>query len=268
MGGIGAHKGSSGISGSQQTLASAPQNPQNDLGQPQIVPLVSQAQQANNDVFKDTDQADYHDLYNGRQYYQSQTFPIDTQYAIQDYLADQPTAGSMYSVSQQLNHAMETGQALTANQQYMVDSLMDGMHNIGYNINLTHYARVSMVDAIGKAVGINMTSGNYQNMTASQLAQLKGKSFSIDRFVSTSYNDFKNAPNGGRPFTDKAVVLKIKAPARAQALMPGNGRGGALGEMVLAPGQNYRITNVSFPGGMGRSGAGSYKKVVFEVEIY
>lgn len=266
MGGIGAHRGSGGIPAGQ--TVSAPQNPQNDLGQPQIVPLATQAQSANNDTFKDTDTQDYHDLYNGRQYYQSQTFPIDTQYALQDYLADQPMAGSMYSVSQDLNYAMAQGKNLTANQQYMVDSLMDGMHNIGYNINLTHYARVNMIDAIGKATGINITSGNYENMSASQLAQLKGKSFSIDQFVSASYNNFKNAPNGGRPFTDKAVILKIKAPARAQALMPGNGPGGALGEMVLAPGQNYRITNVSFPGGMGRSGASSYKKVVFEVEIY
>ena len=259
MGGIGASRHTSSNQAQQQSQAQP---------QPQIVPLVSQAAAANDSTFSDTDNSPYHDLYNGRQYYQSQTFSIDTQYALQDYLSDKPVAGSMYSPSQELNYAMETQSKLTANQQYMVDSLMDGMHNVGYNINLTHYGRLGLIDGIGKATGVNITGNNYQNMSQAQLNQLVRKSFSMDRFVSASYNDFKNAPNGGRPFTDKAVVLKIQAPAKAQVLMPGNGPGGNLGEMVLAPGQNYRIKKVSFPGGNGRSGAGSYKRIVFEVEIY
>ena len=162
---------------------------------------------------------------------------------------------------------MEQGKKLTANQQYMADSLNDGMHNIGYNVNLTHFGRVGLIDGIGTATGVNINSTNFQNMTQAQLNQLVGKSFSIDRFVSTSYNDYKNAPNGGRPFTDKAVKFNIQAPARTQALMPGNGPGGSLGEMILAPGQNYRIKKVTF-NGTGRSGASTYKRIVFDLEIY
>ena len=160
MGGIGAHKNAA----SQQS---------NNLGQPQIVQLQTQAQQANDQTFSDTDDSDYHELYNGRQYYQSQTFPIDTQYAIQDYLSDKATVlgdnGAYYSVSQDLNYAMEQGKKLTANQQYMADSLNDGMHNIGYNVNLTHFGRVGLIDGIGTATGVNINSTNFQNMTQAQL---------------------------------------------------------------------------------------------------
>lgn len=239
-----------------------------DEEQPYITSTAQQADDANDTVFKPTDDSDYHDLYNGRQYYLNQTFGIDTQYALQDYLSDQSTPNSIYSPSQELNNAMEKGLKLTANQQFMVDSLNEGMHNLGYNLNLTHYARVGMIDAIGKATGINITSSNYENMTQSQLNSLVGKSFSIDRFVSTSYNNFKNAPNGGAPFTDKAVQITIKAPAKTQALMPGNGPGGKLGEIILAPKQNYRIVSVKMPGGYGRSGGSSYKKINITVEAY
>ena len=236
--------------------------------QPTIVPTVQQANTANNTNFSATDDSDYHDLHNGRQYYLNQTFSIDTQYALQDYLSDRPVPGSIYSPSQELNNAMEKGLPLTPNQKYMKESIQEGMHNLGYNLNLTHYGRVGMIDAIGKAVGVNINHNNYEGMSQTQLNQLVGKSFNIDRFVSTSYNNFKNAPNGGAPFTDKAVQLTIKAPAATQALMPGNGPGGQLGEVILNSNQNYRITSVKMPGGYGRSGAGTYKKINIEVEVY
>lgn len=237
--------------------------------QPQVVPTASQAQQANNITFSDTDNAPYHQLYNGRQYYQSQTFGIDTQLAIQDYLHDKPSGTSIYSPSQQLNNAMEKGLPLTANQQYMLDSLMDGMHNIGYNINLTHYGRVDLIDNLARNIGANINSRNFESMTDAQLQRaFVGSTHSLNKFLSASYNNFTNAPNGGAPFTDKAIRLNISAPARTQALMPGNGPGGNLGEMVLAPQQNFRITGVRFTGDYGRSGGQRYRRVEFDIEFY
>ena len=268
MGSTGARKAGLG-GGAGAFVTSQQQQPQQP--QPTIVATPSQAQTANAATFSDTDDQDYHDLYNGRQYYQSQTFNIDTQYAIQDYLSsaiDPDDPSGMYSFSQRLNYDIEHGNKLDANEQFVVDSLNDGMHNLGYNINLTHYGRLSMIDGIGNATGVNVNSSNYANMSQAQLNQLVGKTFSIDRFVSTSYNNFKNAPNGGAPFTDKAVELRIKAPAKAQGLMPGNGPGGALGEIVLKPGQNYKITGIQMPKGqMGRSGGGRYQKIIYELEI-
>lgn len=231
-----------------------------DNGQPNITPTAQMAQAANNQAFSATDNSPFHDLYNGRQYYQKQSFGIDTRLAIQDYLHDQPTAGSVYSPSQQLNHAMKTGAKLTANQQFMKDSLMEGMHNLGYNSNLTRYARADFM--------ANLKVPNFSNMSVSQLQKaLVGASFNEDGFISTSYNHFKTAPNGGRPFTDKAVKINYKAPANTQALMPGNGPGGALGEVVLAPNQRYTITGVRFTGQRGRSGSSWYNQVELDITI-
>lgn len=241
--------------------------------QPQVVPTQQQAQQANASAFSSTDDGDYEELYNGRQYYQKQTFNIDTALAIQDYLHDQPVAGSLYSPSQELNNAMQKGLKLTPNQQYMVDSLMDGMHPLGQNLTLTHYGRVGYLDSLGALAmaknGINVSSKNFENMTPAQLAKaFVGVEYTEDKFVSTSYNAFKKAPNGGRPFTDKAVKFNYKAAAGVQSLMPGIGPGGNLGEIILAPGQSYRITGVRFTGKTGRSGSNSYKQIEFDVEVY
>lgn len=231
-----------------------------DDAQPNITPTAQQAQAANNQAFSDTDNSPFHDLYNGRQYFQQQSFGIDTRMAIQDYLHDQPTGGSMYSPSQQLNYAMKQGIPLTANQQFMKDAMMDGMHNLGYNSNLTRFARADFMAGLGFP--------NFSNMSASQLQKaLVGASFNEDGFISTSYNHFKTAPNGGKPFTDKAVKINYKAPANTQALMPGNGPGGALGEIVLAPNQHYTITGVRFTGKQGRSGASYYNQIELDITI-
>lgn len=231
------------------------------------VATAVQAQAANNSVFSATDPSGYHELYNGRQYYQSQTFGIDTRMAVADYLNDQPTPGSMYSPSQQLNYKMRQGLPLTANEEFMRDSLMEGMHNLGYNITLTRYGRIDEMDKFG------LGSGRYQNMTEAQLRkQLVGTTFHDDAFVSTSYNNFRNAPSRN-VFTDKAIVYKYSASANVQGIMPGNGPGGALGEMILAPSQNYRITDVKFvtdSGGKrvkGRSGGGYYDRIELYVDV-
>ncbi len=213
----------------------------------------------NDSVFSSTDDADFHDLYNGRQYYQKQNFDIDTQMALDDYLSDKALPGTVYSASQTLNHKMKQGLPLTANEQFMVDSMMNGMHNLGYNLNLTRYARVDFMQRLG--------AGNFDSMTPAQLqSALVGKGFTEGSFISTSYNDFKNAPSGN-VFTDKAVRINYKAPANTQALMPGNGPGGQLGEMVLAPNQHYTITGARFTGKTGRSGSSYYKQVEIDITI-
>lgn len=226
---------------------------------PHIAPTLTAAQAANNARFAATDSSAFHDLYNGRQYYQDQTFSIDTRMALVDYLHDKPTGGSLYSPSQQLNHALRTGAPLTANQQFMRDSMMDGMHNLGHNINLTRYDRVGFMAGLGLP--------NYDKMSIAQIQKaLVGKTYVDTAFVSTSYNDFRTAPPGNS-FTDKAVRINYKAPAGTQGLMPGNGPGGALGEVVLAPGQNYTVTGVRFTGRTGRSGSSYYKQIELDVTI-
>ena len=231
------------------------------------VATAAQAQQENDSTFSATDDSDFHELYNGRQYFQQQAFGIDTRMAVADYLNNQATPGSMYSPSQQLNHNMRQGLPLTANEQFMQESLMEGMHNLGYNLNLTRYDRVDALNQFG------LGGGKYQNYSEAQLKQmLVGSTFHDKGFTSVSYNNFKNAPAGNN-FTDKAVVFKYRAKANTQALMPGKGPGGDFGELILAPGQKMRITDVKFStnsgGGrvQGRSGASYYDRIEIYVDI-
>lgn len=247
------------------TAIPTPAAPAQQDPMPQQMATAAMAQAANATVFSDTDTSPFHDLFNGRQYFQSQAFGIDTYLAIQDYLSDQPISGTMYSASQTLNHKLKMGLPLSANEQYMVQSLQAGMHNIGYNVNLTRYARVDFAQMLGIQ--------NVGTVTQAQLQKLIGKGFTEAGFISTSYNHFATAP-AGNPFTDKAIKINYKAPAGTQALMPGNGPGGRLGEIVLAPGQHYTITGVKVHDGKngttqkrGRSGSSYYNVIEFEITI-
>ena len=116
------------------------------------MPTAQQAQNLNNQVFSATDNSPYHNLYNGQQYYAKQNLSIDQRLAVMNYLSDAKEAGTMYSMSQNMNHAMATGQKLTANQQFVHDNLMGAMHNIGYNVNLTRYDHSDVLDSMLAAV--------------------------------------------------------------------------------------------------------------------
>ena len=280
MGSTGANatpRGGSGVTGVGAAQAQGQIQPTDT---PQIVATQQQVQSANNANFPATDDGEYRDIEGRlRDYYTNQTFNIDTQVAVQDYLYDKPTGGSMYSPSQEMNyklkHEGESGvQPLTPQEAFMRDSLMEGMHNLGQNMVLEHYGRISYVDAFGKLakqMGLTnqtITANNFGNMSEAALKKaFTGVTYDEKGFVSTSANHFSHAP-ANNPFTDKAVKITVNAPANAQGLMPGNGPGGALGEMVLAPNQHYRITDVKFTGKNGRSGANSYKQIEFIVEMY
>lgn len=243
-------RSASGITNNGGTAASA--------SQPRAVATAAQANNANDSRFKPIDNSPYHDLYNGRQYYQDQTFNIDTRMAIQDYLSDRPSPGSIYSPSQDLNYKMRNGAALSTNEQFMVDALNDGMHNMGYNVNLTRYARVDYMEKLGVK--------NYDKLSESQLKNaLVGKGYKDPAFGSYSYNNFANAP-AKNPFTDKAVKIIRRTKASTQVLMPGNGPGGSLGEIVVAPNQGVHIVDVKYTGKRGRSGANYYRQVEIIVE--
>lgn len=237
---------------------------------PKTVATNVQAQQLNAMTFNDTDPADYHDLFNGSSYYQSQNLSIDQRIAVINYLSNVPEPGSMYSMSQNMNQAMASGQKLTANQDFTRDSLDSAMHNLGYNLNLTRYDHASFVDALLRQRG--MTS-SYDSLSEAQLkSALVGHTYHENKFLSTSYNDFKNAADPST-FTSRAVKIEYRAKASTKAMMPGNGPGGRLGEIVLGPTggrDNSKIVDVKFSGKMARrQGTQSYtqKQVIIVVEV-
>lgn len=205
--------------------------------------------------FSNYDSADYHQLYNGRGYYQQQNLSKTTKQACDRYLNPNTEAGSLYNFSQNMNQAMKDGtlnQPRNARYKAVYDELVSKMHNIGYNVNLTRYDHGGFLDEQLAQVGIT----NRRNMSVDQLkSALVGHKYADNRILSTSYNDFKNATNHS-VFTSREIKITYKAKASTQALMPGNGPGGKFGEMLLGPtngkSNTYKIVDVKPTGKMAR----------------
>ena len=252
MGGRGSK---SGLTARPRVTPAPPQAFQIQQQPPQIQVTPQQAQQANNAAFSDTDNAPFHDLYNGAQYYQQQNLTIDQVTATVQYLRDDKEAGTQYSMSQNMNTLMQNnadaGKAITdgmnANQRFTYRHLMAAMHNLGYNVNLTRYDHGNFVNKLLAQSGFR--NADFTQMSVAQIQQaLTGKTYGEERFLSTSYNNFKNAPQSSKDtFMNRAVRIEYRAKASTQAMMPGNGPGGRIGEILLAPSggrQNFRVVGV------------------------
>lgn len=256
MGGRGA---SSGGGNNNFQMLSAP---------PQIQPTVQMAQQANAGTFSDTDKRPFHTLLGGRNYFNKQNLTIDEQIATVNYLSNGTESGSLYSMSQNMNYALATGKPLNANQQYVYNNLMSSMHNLGENLTLTRYDHETFINNILQQKGINQS---YDRMTLPQLKNaLVGTQYGESKLVSVSHNDFVNAPiQTKNVFTNRAVKITYNANANVQAMMPGNGPGGSVGEMILAPSgrnPNYTIQDVKFTGTTARR-KGTQSFTLPQVEI-
>lgn len=222
--------------------------------------------------FADYDDANFHQLYNGRQYYQQQKLTPTQQKAAASYLEATPEPGSLYSHSQNLNYQMAMGQTLTGRYKQTHDGIMSAMHNIGYNVTLTRYDHPGMVNGLLQAVG---AGSNYEKLSQSKLQQaLVGRTVRENKFLSTSYNNFKNAPQSTKQiFDSRAVKINYKVKAGTQAMMPGKGAGGDFGEIVLAPtngtaNKGGTITGVRLTGQMvRRKGTQQYNQPRIEIDI-
>lgn len=222
--------------------------------------------------FADYDDADFHQLHSGRKYYQQQKLTASQQRGVTNYLEAVPEPGSLYSHSQNMNHKMVNGQKLTGKYKQTHDELMSSMHNIGYNVNLTRYDHPGMINGMLKAVG---AGSDYEHMSASAIKKaLVGQSVGENKFLSCSYNDFSGAPASSKQvFNSRAVKINYKVSAKTQAMMPGNGPGGNLGEIILAPTNGKsnnpgKITDVRLTGQMvRRKGTQTYNQPRIEIDI-
>lgn len=220
--------------------------------------------------FADHDDAAYHQLYNGKQYYAQQNLTPQEQTAAANYLSANTEPGSLYSHCQNMNYMMASGQTLTGKYKQTHDGMMSAMHNMGYNVELTRYDHANMVNGLLRAVGAGTS---YESMSQSSLKKaLVGQTITENKFLSASYNDFKNAPNSST-FTSRAVKINYKVKANAQAMMPGKGPGGDFGEIVLAPTNGKankpgKITDVRLTGQMmRRQGTQTYNQPRIEIDI-
>lgn len=280
MGGRGSK---SGLTARPRVTPAPPQAFQIQQQPPQIQVTPQQAQQANNAAFSDTDNAPFHDLYNGAQYYQQQNLTIDQVTATVQYLRDDKEAGTQYSMSQNMNTLMQNnadaGKAITdgmnANQRFTYRHLMAAMHNLGYNVNLTRYDHGNFVNKLLAQSGFR--NADFTQMSVAQIQQaLTGKTYGEERFLSTSYNNFKNAPQSSKDtFMNRAVRIEYRAKASTQAMMPGNGPGGRIGEILLAPSggrQNFRVVGVREDSSVrvrqqGTSWLSNQRQLVLTVEV-
>lgn len=222
--------------------------------------------------FADYDEADYHQLYNGKQYYKQQQLTSEQRQAADNYLEAHTELYSLYSHSQNLNYQMATGQELTGKYKQTHDGLMSAMHNIGYNVELTRYDHADSINGMIKALGAGT---NYEHMTQDQLTKaLVGQTLNENKFISTSYNNFKNAPaSTTKVFDSRAVKINYKVKADTKAMMPGVGGGGDFGEMILAPtngtsNRGGKIVGVRLTGEMvRRKGTQIYDQPRIEIDI-
>lgn len=255
---FGGRGGSSG--GTNQTSSRSAQTFQIQQQPPQIQFTAQAAQQANKSAFSDTDNAPFHDLYNGAQYFQKQNLTADQITATIQYLrSDKEVLNGVptqYSMSQNMNWIMtqnaEKGlpidHGMNANQRFTLRHMLASMHNLGYNINLTRYDHGDFVNRILQKMGIKQ---DFTTMTQNQLSKaLVGTKYNEEKLISTSYNDLRHAPQQTKDtFLNRAVRIEYKARASTQAMMPGNGPGGASGEIVLAPSggqKNFSIVGVRY----------------------
>lgn len=220
--------------------------------------------------FADYDDADYHQLHSGRQYYAQQNLSATEKKAAANYLEAHAEPGSLYSHSQNMNYMMANGQTLTGKYKQTHDGMMSAMHNIGYNVELTRYDHAAMINGMLKSVG---AGSNYEKMSVTKIKKaLVGQTVNEDKFISASYNDFSNATNAS-VFTSRAVKINYRVKANTQAMMPGKGPGGDFGEVVLAPTNGRsnpggKIVGVRLTGKMARrQGTQTYNQPQIEIDI-
>lgn len=184
--------------------------------------------------FADHDDADCHQLYNRKQYFQQQQLTSAQKKAADAYVDPTTESGSLYNVAQNVNWKMVQGQTLTGKHKQVHDNMMSAMHNIGYNTTLTRYDHAGMVDSLLKNLG---AGSDYTKMSMKSIQKaLVGQTLGENKFISTSVNDFGKAPASAKNlFTNRAVKINYKTKANVQGLLMPIGSGGDQGELVLAP---------------------------------
>lgn len=190
---------------------------------------------------------------------------INAVLAEQMYASPNPVNGSLYSFSQELNYAMEKGNKLDVNQQFVVDQMQKAMVPIGADATLTRMVHQDYLQGLG-------IHGDYQGMTDQQLSQaLVGKKYPNNALASTTAN-MRSLQRNAAPLSEKEVQLNIHAhkSTRAFAINPKTGQD----EVVLGVGNTWEITGARFAKDSrgrrqkGRWKSNYYDKVEIDIDVY
>ncbi len=187
---------------------------------------------------------------------QNSRYDINTRLAINQYIREDPQANG-FTMSQNLNHALEEGTPLNANETYVYQKLLAAMHDIGKDTVLVRAAHKDFLEALGVK--------NYQNMTDAQLnAAVQGAEYQEKKFVSAAFDPKKNPFISGSASGGREVYINIKTPSDTKCVL-GNVK---QSEAILSPGTKFRATGAHFDGTYAypRLG-GMLPRVVVDVEI-
>lgn len=156
--------------------------------------------------------------------------------AIKQYIADDTKySGNKYSMSQTMNHKLNNGLPLSANEQYMVKYMQKGMHDMGKDVVLERGCHEDFLQGLGIK--------DYTNMSESQLkSKLVGTEFKTKSFSSFSYNTSKNPFLGGPQSGGREVVIKQNTKSGTKVIFGAKSQS----EIITNIGTESKITNVYF----------------------
>lgn len=186
----------------------------------------------------------------------SQQYDINTKNAIRQYIREDQQANG-FTMSQNMNHKMEDGTQLNANESYVKSRLEAAMHPLGKDAILIRAAHKDFLEALGVH--------NYQNMTPAQLdTAVKGTTYSEKKFVSAAMDPQKNPFISGYASGGREVYINIKTPASTKCVL-GNTK---QSEVILAPGTTFKATGAHFDGTYATPRLGGrLPRVVIDVEV-
>lgn len=174
--------------------------------------------------------------------------------AIKQYIS-KVTDAQGYSMSQNLNHKLNNGLKLNANEKFMDKYLQQGMHDIGKDVVLYRGAH----DDFLKQLGIS----NYQSMTEAQLQKsLVGAQYQTKSFTSTSYDKNKNPFYVGANSGGREIEMVIQAPSSTKMVFGAKSQS----EIILNKNTKYEVTGVRYTGRTATPRNSSNKKVL-EVQV-
>jgi len=187
---------------------------------------------------------------------QNSQYDISTRLAINQYIREDVQANG-YTMSQNLNHALENGIPLNANENYVYQHLLSAMHDIGKDTVLVRAAHKDFLEALGVK--------NYQHMSDAQLnAAVTGAEYQEKKFVSAAFDPKKNPFISGSASGGREVYINIKAPSDTKCVL-GNAK---QSEAILSPGTKFRATGAHFDGTYANPRLGGrLPRVIVDVEI-
>lgn len=177
--------------------------------------------------------------------------------AIKQYISN-TDAGQGYSKSQWLNHKLENGMALNANEKYMDKYLQQGMHDLGKDAILTRACHQDVIQKLGVQ--------DYTKYSDAQLNQmLVGAKFTSTSYGSASYDVSKNPFITGAPAGGREVFMNIKAKSDTKVVFGAKSQA----EIVLNKGTNFKVTGCHYDGTYAtpRGSSKAMPRLIIDVEV-